>query len=352
MHLSRRCFAVTTLGLLAGAAGPGLALARPRGEPAAPDREPPRFFQWRDITPAQAAPGVRLYAGLPPQGLMGTGGNSLLVVGSDAALLVDTKMAALGRTIRQEAEAVAGRPLTHVVNTHHHADHTGGNQAFATDVSLLAHKNAQQRLLAQFDRYKNGIEGTIAQIARQGGGPAIDQVLEDARRVQDGFEHLKPESFGATKLVERDINLNIGGVEVWLRHFGPGHTDNDLVIHLPGLNVVHTGDLIFNNLHPFMDGNAGCTSVGWQQSLDAIIRLCDGATTVIPGHGELTTIEGVRAQYRYFDKLREIVRHAKDVESMTRDEVVKLRTGAFEGYGFDHMLSNSLGIVFDELAGG
>lgn len=352
MHLSRRTFAVTTLGLLAGAAGPRLVLARTRGQDAAPEGSAPRFFQWRDITPAQAPPGVRLHAGLPPQGLMGTGGNSLLVVGSDAALLIDTKMAALGRTIRQEAESVAGRPLTHVVNTHHHADHTGGNQAFGTDVSLLAHKNAQQRILAQFDRYKSGVEGTIAQIARQGGGAAIDQVLEDARRVQDAFEHLKPESFGATRLVERDINLNIGGVEVWLRHFGPGHTDNDLVIHLPGLNVVHSGDLIFNGLHPFMDSSAGCTSVGWQKSLDGIIRLCDGSTTVIPGHGDTTTIEGVRAQYRYFDKLREIVRHARDVESMTRDEVTRLQTGAFEGYGFEQMLPNSLGIVFDELAAG
>jgi len=352
MHLSRRGFTLTALGLLAGAAGPGPALARPRLRNPETERPTPRFFQWRDITPAQAAPGIRLYAGLPPQGLAGTGGNSLLVVGSDAALLVDTKMAALGRTIRQEAQAVAGRPVTHVVNTHHHADHTGGNQAFGTDVSLLAHKNAQQRILAQFDRYKNGIEGTIAQIARQGGGPAIDQVLEDARRVQDAFARLKPESFGAGKLVERDSNLNIGGVEVWLRHFGPGHTDNDLVIHLPTLNVVHCGDLLFHNLHPFMDGNAGCTSVGWQKSLDAIIHLCDGSTTVIPGHGDLTTIEGVRAQYRYFDKLREIVRHARDVESMTRDEVVKLRTGAFESYGFEQMLPNSLGIVFDELAAG
>lgn len=364
--LSRRSFAARSLrwsaAILAGGVI-GSSARTLRAEPAkSPDTKPElpeRLFNWQRLSPSGAdqEPGAAVFACLPPSAeLATTGGNGLLVIGKGVALLIDTKYAALGPTLRNEARDIAaehGAQLTHVVNTHHHADHTGGNHSFAGDVTLLAHEKALPRILDenQFKRYRDGVDGTVALVGKSK-LPGIDAVLNDAAKVKADFESgaLTAQSFAPNKTVSRDTSLDIGGVEVWLRHFGPAHTDNDIVVHLPTLNLLHTGDLVFNKLHPYMDGSAGSSSTSWQKALSDCVLLCDDKTIVIPGHGELTDRVGVLMQSQYFTKLREIVRHAKDVDGMTRDEAMKLKTGAFEGYGFDRMLPNSIGVIYDELS--
>ena len=72
---------------------------------------------------------------------IGQGGNSLVITDAGETLLIDTKMPVFGDILRREAESTVGT-LTMVLNTHHHADHTGGNHAFTKDLPLLSHKKA------------------------------------------------------------------------------------------------------------------------------------------------------------------------------------------------------------------
>ena len=74
------------------------------------------------------------------------GGNSLLIASKDAALLVDTKIASVGYRIVGQSTETAGRAPTIVVNTHHHADHIGGNYEFDRATQFIAHVNLKPRL--------------------------------------------------------------------------------------------------------------------------------------------------------------------------------------------------------------
>lgn len=352
MQLSRRAFSKTGLGVLAGlAAGSSLPAGRVFGQ-LLPTRSRQRFFDW---TVARIA--TENHWGVLCNGpsWASTGGNSLLVRCEDQAVLIDTKNCGFGLTLRQESFDTARLLPTYIINTHHHADHVGGNPTFKKDIPVHTHPNAVPRILAQTERMVATAKRSLEQIeARDDMGDEMGvRTLSEMRKVFEEIASVRPEDFAPSSPFPagKDKWPGIIGNEVYsIHHFGPGHTDNDLVIFFPTLNVVHTGDLVFNHRHPFIDRAAGATTVGWQAALGKTMELCDEQTVVVPGHGPMTDKAGIQEQIDYFDKLREIVSHAMNVESMTREEVINLQPGAFKDYEFQQLWPVAAGGMFDELA--
>lgn len=330
MPLSRREFG--GLGLAAFA---GLVLAPARTSSARRADNASSFFEWKE-----AAGGAKA--------AFGQGGNSLLVMSRGQSLFIDTKNVGFGATLRREADA-HGSPIRFTVNTHHHADHVGGNPAFKQTSTLIAHEKAKERIVNQVESMLGRVEGAV-KAAQEGEKPAPQQVRDEVKAFAESIANVHAEDFAPTETVDgRDDSIKCGELDVKLFHYGPGHTDNDLVVFIPALNLLHMGDLLFHKRHPFIDREAGATTTGWQASVREAMKLCDAKTVIVPGHGDLTDRAGLRMQVDYFDKLRQIVRHAKDVDGMTREEVVTLESGAFEGYEFQQMWARVLGAVYDEL---
>ncbi|MDT8369392.1 MAG: MBL fold metallo-hydrolase [Longimicrobiales bacterium] len=317
--------------LLTGAAG----LALPH--PLRAGRGQESFFTWHEI-----APGIRA--------AIGGGGNVLLLSDGGEALISDAKNLGLGHTLRREAEAFGAR-VTRAVNTHHHGDHTGGNIAFARDLPLLANSKAAGRIRAQADALvaSSGarIDRTIAQLREGGSAPAA--VLADLEREREALAQASPDQIAPNETIENERELRVGRRVVHLRHVGHGHTDNDLFLHLPDANVIHTGDLLFVGRHGFMDQNGGVDSEGWQRSVRAMIELCDAETVVVSGHGAIVDREGLQRQYEYFGVLRDAV-EAAVAEGRTKEEVQALRPDALAEVEGDP--SRNLGVVYDEVTSG
>ena len=341
-NLTRRQFAALSVASLAGLVVAGRASGRqPAASSGKTSGDTFTYFDWKKLAD-------NVWAGLPREGYPFSGGNTLLVVGAAAVLLSDTKFTALGPELAAEAAAIAGRRPTIVFNTHHHMDHTAGNNSFA-DARLISQELAKPRIEGQVANYAKGIEGNIGEIAKLN-KPETEPTLNRAKEMLDKAPSFKAADFTPRETFKDELALDVGGIKVSAQHVGPGHTDNDAFLFLPQQNVMHTGDLLFNKLHPFIDGKAGASTTGWQNSLKVMIALCNDKTIVVPGHGAIADKSALQAQYDYWDKLRTAVKHAKDVESMTRDEVMKLKPGGFDGYGFDQMLPNALGVLFDELS--
>ena len=70
-------------------------------------------------------------------------------------------------------------------------------------------------------------------------------------------------------------------------HVPTAHTDGDSMIHFPGLNVIHTGDVFFNGLFPYIDLDSGGTVAGYIAAQRKVLELSDADTKIIPGHGPL-----------------------------------------------------------------
>lgn len=317
--LSRRAAMTMVAGVATGLCAARLAQAQPGASPAAAPQTPPEspvpaepatFFDWK---PARERAMVAF----------GAGGNALVVRGSKGVLLVDCKNSPYGEGIRREAQAAVGSALTIVLNSHHHADHTGGNHAMR-DLPLLAHEKAIPRVRAQLNRYISQVKEAVPQLADKK-GPAKDKVLADTKALHDRMTTLSADEFAPRTAVGDGHEINLGGVRAVLTHFGPGHTDNDLVIHLPEINVIHAADLLFHQRHPFVDRDSGADTRSWERALEAVIAMCDAKTVVIPGHGELTDVSGLRGQIAYFQAARAFVagaiKEGKDRKTILESKV-------------------------------
>lgn len=330
MTLSRRQLMRSACTLAAAAAATSAWPARAR----TPRADDAWFFDWQ--TPTD---GVFV--------AIGAGGNSMLVRGKDAAMLVDCKNAPYGAGLRREGEAHA-KPITQVVNTHHHADHTGGNHAFSADTDIIAHDNATPRVLTQLNRYISQMKESIGQLDGKTGA-AADKIRDEAKELYLRHAKVTVQEFAPRTTFAKDRTLDIGGVSAVLTHFGPGHTDNDIIVFLPAQNVLHTGDLLFYNRHPYIDRGAGANTRAWQESLRKVIALCNDKTIVVPGHGLLTNVSGLRAQIEYFDTMRDIVAKAQKA-GKSRKEVAEMDPGVFKTYEGGGVRSIALGAMYDELA--
>ncbi len=329
MPLTRRRFNALALTAFAGSiAGPMRLLARA-------DAPAKYLFDWRPTVGSCSV-------------AFGQGGNALLVFSGKEAMLIDCKNPGLGATLRREGEAL-GAPIRLLVNTHHHGDHSGGNPAFTKDVPLIAHAAAKPRLISQAEEMLGRAARIVKQL-QESDPPAPAEAIDEAKAFVDSIGTIKAEDFAPTRAIDQRMEGDkFGEIEVQYHHIGPGHTDNDLVVYFPSLNLVHMGDLLFHNNWPFIDLAAGATTVGWQTSLREIMAMIDDTTTVIPGHGEITGKAALQQQIEFFDKVRDVVRHAKGVEGMTRDEAAKLQPGAFAAYGLTQIRERTLTAIYDEL---
>jgi len=316
-RLSRRRFAALSFFAAAGAAvgvggvggftpSPALARALRIDDPASP-------FNWKDL-PAKG-PGVAKVASEQ-------GGNALVLVSTGQALLVDCKNAPYGFALRRDASSMGGT-LTTVVNTHHHADHTGGNGAFSNDLTLVAHAKAAERVRAQIDRYRQALEGV----------PSDSDFANDARRLLGLIDRQGADAWAPTRTLEQRDTLQIGAERVLLEHMGPAHTDNDVAVHIPGRNILHTGDLVFHRLFPFVDPEGGSDIDGWIAACDRLLQIADADTVVVPGHGDVTDREGIAQQKKFLTDLRAfVVKQIKD--GKTVEEVTAMTPPGYENYGF------------------
>ncbi len=234
-----------------------------------PGYEPPvgLFDQWREIGPGVL---VRRHRELDL--------NVTLVLGGEAALVVDTTShAASARALVGAIRAVTALPWV-VVNTHAHFDHCFGNATLAGEqpgLPIWGHEGCRTALTGGGDQQREVAAGWL----RDGGRP------EEADAVA-GVRVLPPHFTFTGETV-----LDLGGRDVVLQHPGRGHTDHDVIVQVPDAGVSVAGDLVEEGAPPaFSDAYP----LEWPSTLTALLpRL---GPVVVPGHGDVVDPAFVAAQ--------------------------------------------------------
>jgi glyoxylase-like metal-dependent hydrolase (beta-lactamase superfamily II) len=137
------------------------------------------------------------------------------------------------------------------------------------------------------------------------------------------FQRATPASAsGALPVVtfSENLTLHVNGGELRAIHAPAAHTDGDVFIHWPDANVIHTGDLVFAGMYPFIDIDSGGSVAGVIAAVDRMLALSDGDTRIIPGHGKVTDRAGLLA-YRELlivtsARMTELVRAGKTVDEV------------------------------------
>lgn len=213
--------------------------------------------------------------------LTGRGGNIGVSAGPDGVVLVDDQFARLAPEIRAAVDSLAEEGLRFVINTHWHGDHTGGNEVFGREAPVVAHHNVRERL-------------------------AAPQVIRGDTIPPSPAEALPVLTF------DRSVHLHLNGETIRVEHFPRGHTDGDAVVFFPGSNVVHMGDHMFAGAFPFVDLGSGGDVAGYTENVAAVLERIPEDAAVIPGHGPLTDVEGLRRFHEMLVATTEIVRERRE----------------------------------------
>jgi glyoxylase-like metal-dependent hydrolase (beta-lactamase superfamily II) len=186
--------------------------------------------------------------------LTGGGGNTLALMRDDGVVLIDTKLPGWGKSILETIQSVTDKPVTMIINTHTHADHTGGNVDFPTVTQIVAHANTKANM-EKMDAFK----GANAK-------------------------------FLPNKTVTDHMSLLDGPDRIDLYYFGRGHTNGDLIVVFPEKRLAHFGDLFPSKSAPFIDTANGGSGVEFPKTLAKAVAEIKGVNRVVTGHDESSLI--------------------------------------------------------------
>jgi glyoxylase-like metal-dependent hydrolase (beta-lactamase superfamily II) len=225
--------------------------------------------------------------------------NTGFVIGKNGVLVIDSTFSPDdAKQILKNIRSVTQKPIRYLFNTHHHADHTFGNQVFSARV--VAHrgcKNIMTKLL----------KGEWTQ-------DSIQKWVEENPEWKEKLNNLK---ITLPDLVFDDrLEIDLGNIKVNLIHVG-GHTKDSSIAHVSQSKVLFAGDIVFQGRYPFMrDGD----SQKWLLALKGTRDL--NFEILVPGHGYICDKAEVEHQIDYFENLLENCKKFIQ-ENLPPDEIVK-----------------------------
>jgi cyclase len=183
--------------------------------------------------------------------IAGAGGNSAVLVHANGVLLVDTKVEKQGQALIDSIKKVTDKPITHIINTHTHFDHTGSNADFPASVDIIVQDNTKANM-EKMDAFKT-----------------------DAGKVG-----LPDKSF------KDRLTLLSGKDAVDLYYFGAAHTNGDAFVVFRDAKVMHAGDAFAGKRQPLLDVNNGGSGVAFGETFAKASAGIKGVERVITGHSD------------------------------------------------------------------
>ncbi|MGB2690316.1 MAG: MBL fold metallo-hydrolase [Desulfobacterales bacterium] len=204
--------------------------------------------------------------------LLGSGGNIGVYAGDDGVFLVDDQFAPLTKKIKAAIGKISDKKIRFVINTHWHFDHVGGNENLGEMGSvIIAHENVRKRM-------------------------STDQFIEFFQKKIPASPKVALPIITFTK----DLMFHLNGENIHVFHVNNAHTDGDAIVYFRNSNVIHTGDIYFAGLYPFIDTSAHGSVNGVIDAAQYVLSIINDDTKVIPGHGPLSNKAELRA---YVDML-------------------------------------------------
>ena len=225
-------------------------------------------------------------------------GNTTVFVTGTGVVIIDTKYSGYGKAILDQVRSVTSKPVTMIINTHTHADHTSGNNEFPRTVDIVAHENTRTNMM-RMDQFKGENSAFVPK-----------KTFKDRMSLMDGKDRID------------------------LYYFGAGHTNGDAVIMFPALRTVVMGDLFARKWAPLIDATNGGSALAFPQTLAKAVAGLKDIDTVITGHA--TTTVGTGRDVK-FVRSNPVVTLAdlREYADFTRDFVMAAQTAVKAGKGPD-----------------
>jgi cyclase len=251
------------------------------------------------ITPARWQTGIEevapnVYAYVQAFGELGVS-NAGLLLDKDGNMAVDALMVpSMTKRFLESIKKVTKKPVSRLVNTHHHIDHSGGNFLFR-DAEIISHTHCRNEMVRA--------------------GLAVEAYQQRIPRFAKEFPKLKPKV--PTVTFEDQMIFHQSGRDVELRHLGPAHTFGDAFVYVPNDKLLFAGDLAFYYVTPLaFQGHVG----NWIKVADRILKM--DVETIVPGHGPIGGKKELREMRAYLALVRREAKKRFDI-GMTEEQAAR-----------------------------
>lgn len=278
------------------------------------------------------------FAYMQPDGSWGYS-NAGLVTDGEASLLVDTLFdlpltQAMLDAMRDAAPAA--REIDTLVNTHANGDHCYGNSLVGDAVIIASKQTAEE-----FEAVPPAVMAQMIAHADELGAAG-----EFFRRIFGAFDFEGITHVPPTQTFEGQMPVRVGDKSVDLIEVGPAHTRGDVLVHVPDDGIVFTGDILF------IDG----TPIMWEGPVDNWIRACDriiemNPRVIVPGHGPLTDIAGVKAMQGYLTYIQREARIRYDAGLSAADAARDIALGDYSGWLDSERIVVNVHTLYREFSG-
>ena len=241
-----------------------------------------------------------------------SGGNVAVFITDGGVTLVDDKLAGWGQAVLDKVKSVTDKPITRIINTHTHGDHTGNNGFFGASVEIVAQENTKTNM-EKMDAFKG-----------------------------DGSKFLPAKTY------KDKMTIGSGKDRIDLYYFGAGHTSGDTFVVFPALRVLHTGDDFAWKDGPLCDRSNGGSCVALPQTLKKAIAGIKNIDTVIPGHSPMQTPKDLQMYQRFTADLLSHAIDAMKAGKSVDDATASFKVDKYPGYK-NERVKGSIQAVYDEL---
>jgi glyoxylase-like metal-dependent hydrolase (beta-lactamase superfamily II) len=192
--------------------------------------------------------------------LQGAGCNVIALSGKEGALMIDGGLAANAEALLASVRNATGSPRIHtLINTHGHPEQTGANDAVGRNGGVIfAHEKTQRYL-----------SNAVYSVMWEGRRPAL------------------PKGARPTKTTRADGSMEFAGQQIDYGYMPAAHTDGDLFIHLPKLNLLVAGGVVSAEEWPLLDYRDGAWLGGRVRALERLAGIVAPGTRVVPAHGRM-----------------------------------------------------------------
>ena len=241
-----------------------------------------------------------------------SGGNVAVFITGGGVTLVDTKLAGWGQAVLDKVKSVTTKPVTRIINTHTHGDHTGNDGFFGTTVEIVAQENTKTNM-EKMDAFKG----------------------DNAK-------------FLPKKTYKDKLTLGSGKERIDLYYFGAGHTSGDTFVVFPDLKVLHTGDMFAWKDAPFCDRSNGGSCVSLPQTLSKAIANIKNVDTVIPGHSPMMAPKDLQEFQRFTADLLAETRAAMAAGKSVDEASAAFKVDKYPGYKTERVKA-AVQAIYDEI---
>ena len=228
----------------------------------------------------------------PTDRSMFSGGNTGVFITDTGVIVVDTKLAGWGQVLLEKIKTVTDKPVTTIINSHTHGDHTGSNSGFPASVEIVAHENTKANM-EKMDAFKG----------------------DNAK-------------FLPKKTYKDKLTLGSGKNRVDLYYFGPGHTNGDTWIVYPSVRVMQTGDMFAWKDAPLLDRNNGGSGLEYAATVGKALATVKDVDTLIVGHSPLRKVPELKEYQQFMSDFVAAVKQAKTAGKSVDDAAAAIDLSA------------------------